>query len=306
MGCGLCARYCRMARKPEKNHGLGTIRSKRKRIRKKRCSLNTDHIFHRLFRDHPEWLRELTGLPLPEGCRGSAPSFKQAEVQCDLLLEPAEPSDPCFLVEFQLYHDHSIFNRIELARQLLWKRLNPRKDCRRRDYWPREVETVILFGTRKELPSSHGLHPRTGVLFLDELLDALGKENPESPLRAALAPVLDSKEELEKRALRHYNLIENSPGLSGEDKTILKEAFEELLYQLFDNENWEDFKKMIAELTPLHKTRLGKELVQRSRQEGQMSLVRTMVSKGLSPAEIANLTDLSVEEIERFLALEED
>ncbi|HRQ87927.1 MAG TPA: hypothetical protein PLA50_03970 [Bacteroidia bacterium] len=34
--------------------------------------MDTDHIFHELFRDHPEWLRELTGLPLPEGCRGSA------------------------------------------------------------------------------------------------------------------------------------------------------------------------------------------------------------------------------------------
>jgi len=61
--------------------------------------VDTDHIFHELFRDHPEWLRELTGLPLPPRCRGMSLALKQMEIRCDLFLEPEDPGEPCFVVE---------------------------------------------------------------------------------------------------------------------------------------------------------------------------------------------------------------
>lgn len=67
---------------------------------------------------------------------------------------------------------------------------------------------------------------------------------------------------------------------------------------------------MIAELTPLHETRAGKELleegVERGRREGiergTAALVLRMAGKGKSPAEISEWTDLPVEEVERLLA----
>jgi len=43
--------------------------------------VDTDHIFHELFRDHSEWLRELTGLPLPPRCRGMSLALKQMEIR---------------------------------------------------------------------------------------------------------------------------------------------------------------------------------------------------------------------------------
>ncbi len=69
--------------------------------------LDTDHIFHELFRSRSEWLRELTGLPLPRGCRAGSRSMKQMEIRCDLALEPEDPTEACVIFEFQLYHDHS-------------------------------------------------------------------------------------------------------------------------------------------------------------------------------------------------------
>lgn len=280
--------------------------------------MDTDHIFHELFRDHPEWLRELTGLPLPAGCRGSARTLKQLEIRCDLLLEPEDPADFCYLVEFQLYHDHSIFNRIELARQVLWKHLNPRKDCRRRDYVPREIETVVLFGSRTELPSSHTRHPLTRVLFLDELLESLKQRHPDSPLVAALAPLSEPLAELEKNAAGHYQFIRGYGLLSREDREVLGEIFLLLLLQRFKTKNREEIRKMIAELTPLHETRAGKELLEegleRGRQEGlqkglakgMADLIRKMAGKGRTPAEISDLTDLSVAEVIRFLEADRD
>jgi len=299
--------------------------------------VDTDHIFHELFRDHPEWLREFTGLPLPPGCKGSSCTLKQLEIRCDLFLEPVDPADPCYLFEFQLYHDHSIFNRIELGRQILWKLFNSKPDCRRRDFRPREIETVVIFGSRSELPSSHTRHPSTRVLFIDELLEALETRHPDSPLLAALAPLRSPLPELEKEAAGHYVRIKRCPDLPGEDREALGEIFLNLLLQRFKTKTREEIRQMIAELTPLHKTRAGKELfeegiqrgreegiekgiqrgreegiekgIQRGREEGiekgiqrgTVNLIRRMIAKGKTPAEISDLTDLSVKEIARFL-----
>ena len=272
--------------------------------------MDTDHIFHELFRHHPEWLRELTGLPLHEGCRGSSCTFKQLEIRCDLVLEPEDPRDPLYLIEFQLYHDHSIFNRIELARQLLWKQLNEKRLCRRRDFVRREVETVVLFGSSSELPSSYGRHPLTRILFLDELLVTLGKRSPGSPLVAALAPLHHPLTALEKEAAGYYDQIRGASLLPREDREVLGEIFLLLLLQRFKTKSREEIRKMIAELTPLHQTRAGMELleegIEKGIEKGVANLVRQMVAKGLTPLEISGLTDLSIPDITRFLAVQED
>lgn len=135
--------------------------------------MRTDTLFYELFRERPEWLRDFAGLPLPPGCKGTSQVLKQFEIRCDMLFEPVDPLDPFHLVEFQLYHDHSVFNRSELARHLLWKQFNPKEDCRRRDFQPREIEVTILFGSRKELPASSVRYPSIRLLFIDELLEAL-------------------------------------------------------------------------------------------------------------------------------------
>jgi predicted transposase YdaD len=268
-------------------------------------AVDTDSIFHELFRNHPDWLRELTGLPLPLGCRGSSRVLKQLEIRCDLLLEPSDAGDPFYLVEFQLYHDHSIFNRIELARQMLWKHLNSREDSRRRDFHPREVETVILFGSRSELPSTAGRYASIRKLFLDELVEALEARNPGSPLAAALFPLNCPLPELEKDAGTHYHRIQEDGALAREDREVLTEIFYNLLLQRFKNKSRKEIRAMIAELTPIHETRVGQELLDEGRKEGRKegvaSLIRRMAAKGRKPAEIAEWTDLPLEEIQRFL-----
>lgn len=271
--------------------------------------MDTDRIFHELFRNHPEWLRELTGLPLPEGCQGSSRILKQLEIRCDLLLEPADPDDPRYLVEFQLYHDHSIFNRIELARQLLWKHLHSRTDCRRRDFFPGVIEAVVLFGSRTELPTSSDRYPQIRILFLDEMLESLRRRHPHSPLLAALAPLNEPAAELEKDAAALYRRIRGNAELEAEDREVLTEIFLNLLLQRFKTKSREEIRKMIAELTPLHETRAGRELleegiekgIKKGIEKGIESLVRRMSAKGRSALEISELTDLSVDQVSRIL-----
>ncbi|NLT70865.1 MAG: Rpn family recombination-promoting nuclease/putative transposase, partial [Verrucomicrobiaceae bacterium] len=117
-----------------------------------------------------------------------------------------------------------------------------------------------------------------------------------------------------------------TPLLSREDREVLGEIFLLLLLQRFKTKSREELRKMIAELTPLHETRAGKELLEegierglkkgvkegiergmaKGRQKGVTDLVRRMLTKGRTPAEIADLTDLSVAEITRLLAEDED
>ena len=135
---------------------------------------------------------------------------------------------------------------------------------------------------------------------------------------------------LEKDAAGHYDLIKGNSLLSREDREVLGEIFLLLLLQRFKTKSREELRKMIAELTPLHETRAGKELLEegiergmeeglekgmargiergmvKGRQKGVADLVRRMVAKGRTPAEIADLTDLSVAEIARLLAEEEN
>ncbi len=83
---------------------------------------------------------------------------------------------------------------------------------------------------------------------------------------------------------------------------------------------------MIAELTPLHETRAGMELLEegiakgiakgiekgiekgiaKGIEKGIENLVRQMIAKGLTPLEISGLTDLSIPDITRFLTVEGD
>ncbi|MBL9154063.1 MAG: hypothetical protein JNK37_16340 [Verrucomicrobiales bacterium] len=67
---------------------------------------------------------------------------------------------------------------------------------------------------------------------------------------------------------------------------------------------------MIAELTPLRKTRAGRELleegIEKGVEKGVAEMVRRMSSKGRTPAEIAELTDLSSEEVARYLERKPD
>jgi predicted transposase YdaD len=83
--------------------------------------------------------------------------------------------------------------------------------------------------------------------------------------------------------------------------SLFHELFLNLLLQRFKAKSREEIRKMIAELTPLHETRAGLELLEEGIEKGIESLVRRMSSKGRSPAEISDLTDLPVEQISRIL-----
>ncbi|MEZ5299991.1 MAG: DUF2887 domain-containing protein [Verrucomicrobiales bacterium] len=270
--------------------------------------METDHTFYELFSHRPEWLAALTGVDLPKIKEAHALSFKAAEARCDLVLEPVDSREVHTLVEFQFYFDWSIFNRTELSRQLLWRKLNLQDDCRRRRYRPRAVQSLVIFGSPKQIPPTDSCG--AAVFVFDDLLDALRDREPNSPLLPVFSPLFDSAAHLEKNAKIHYRQIVDRRDLSDADRRLLTEIYLRLIAQRFKDKSPELLRKMIAELTPLAETSLGKSLLAEGRAEGRAQgqlearadLIRSMKSRGLSDAQIAEFTGLQAEEIRAALA----
>jgi len=174
------------------------------------------------------------------------------------------------------------------------------------------VEAAVLFGSRSELPSISGLYPAIRVLFIDELLEALAAREPGSPFVAALTPLHAPLPELAREVRNHFSRIKKNHELRQDDRRVLTEIFVNLLLQRFKSKDLNEIREMIGELTPIHETRAGQQLLeeglqkglQEGRQEALAAMVRRMASKGRSPAEISEWTDLPIDEVERLLGAE--
>ena len=83
--------------------------------------MKTDAAFFEIFKSNPARFKELTELALPRFKAARAPVLKTTlQATCDVLFEPARKDAPYWIAELQMYFDHSIFNRTDLARALVW------------------------------------------------------------------------------------------------------------------------------------------------------------------------------------------
>jgi predicted transposase YdaD len=77
--------------------------------------MKTDHLFYRLFQEHPEVVFELTGWPLPlaAGYTLHAEEVKQTSFRLDGVLMPAEttPDAPLVFLEAQSQPDDGFYPR---------------------------------------------------------------------------------------------------------------------------------------------------------------------------------------------------
>lgn len=84
--------------------------------------MKTDAAFFEIFESNPNRFEELINLHLPQFKSASSRSQKKTlQVTFDLLFEPVSANDPHWIAELQMYFDHAIFNRTDLARAMVWK-----------------------------------------------------------------------------------------------------------------------------------------------------------------------------------------
>ncbi len=275
--------------------------------------MTTDTAFFEIFESNPARFEELTDLAMPDFKSASSRTLKKTlQVSCDLLFEPIRKDATHWIAELQMYFDHSIFNRADLARAMVWKNLNKPFDCLRMGYLPREVKGIVIFGDRTLLPANQDRHSGIEFLFLDELIEKLRERNPDSPLLAVLAPLTVDDKELEKQAATYYNSIKVNPSLTDDERRVLGDVFIHFISQRFKNLDSQQFRKMIAQLTPIEETRVGKELIekgieqgmekgmQKGMEKGIEKVAKKMILTGKSDKEIAELTDLPLKTVQRL------
>lgn len=162
--------------------------------------METDHALFELVSLNPDWVEELTGQNLPPFASAESKTFKKIKVECDVHLTPVVPDDDHYIVEFQMYHDHSVFIRTDQARAALWRKLNDPDDCLLKKYRPVDVRGIVIFGGRSHIPKDKQHHPKVQYFLIQDLYDSLKKRHPNSPLLPVLAPLVEKAKDLEKTA----------------------------------------------------------------------------------------------------------
>ena len=77
--------------------------------------METDKQLYKLFTAVPAQLYQLLGLPAPQAVRARAEAFKDVQTESDLVLEPAEETEPARLTEFQGYRDPRFVPKVMLG-----------------------------------------------------------------------------------------------------------------------------------------------------------------------------------------------
>ncbi len=219
--------------------------------------MRTDAHLNVLFSNYPNEFFELFGLPSPGACLMKSVTVKEISRTLDGLMEPADAEQPMTLLEFQMQLDPHILRReaIELA-------------CLEIALHPRKIHAYAVFGTESLNPQTPPWDQVVTALYLDTAVEKLATQQPNHWLVALFRPILEQNDEVvEKMARTDYATLQQvAPSHSGTTK--LPSIFLDWISQRFKFYTSTQISKMIAQLTPIEQTALGKELIGKGMEKG--------------------------------------
>jgi hypothetical protein len=264
--------------------------------------VETDQAFIEIFGRRPDWLAELEGRAVAARAGVARPKVFKAKVESDLVLEPADPNHPSQIWEFQLYYDRGIFVRTESGRLAQWRQINSAVCLRRRDFIPRSVEGIVVFGDRSLCPPGAEEFPHLKILYFDERLADLERVDPNVPLLLLLRPlVVDSDSTVEGHAADDFHHLQEHPRLDEDERRCFSAMFMQFLMQRFRTKSPEDIRLMIKELVPVEETRAGRELIEKGKAQAAKEFVHRLRDQHIAVEEIVRLTGLSLDQVEAVL-----
>jgi hypothetical protein len=150
------------------------------------------------------------------------------------------------------------------------------------------VQGLLIFGTRRSDPGSALWSGSVRVVYLDEAIAELARREPDHVLLSVFRPLLEQDDAaLEKSAAADYRRITQTtvPGANPEQ---LAAIFIDWLSQRFKTRTPKQIAAMIAELTPIEETAMGRELigigVRRGRRAGMERGIERGMQQGLQTA----------------------
>ena len=271
--------------------------------------METDAFFCQLFKQLPQTLFELLGLP-PEQARSyrfDSVELKKA-LRIDGLFLPRKPNLPLYFVEVQFRRLPSFYANL-FAKVFCYLEENDPTQ---------EWVAVAVFPSRRTEPRVRGPYEdllrsrRVYRIYLDEY-----PPTPDPPLGLGILQLMSAPLEQARPLVREllHKAEHELAGTPPAEQVI--QLVEELLLRRFPKLDREDIRVMF-ELEDLRKSRVWQEAHEEGRQEGRQEgreegreegqtlakkdMIHTLLAKGLTHKEIAGLLNLSVQEVRRLAA----
>jgi predicted transposase/invertase (TIGR01784 family) len=269
------------------------------------CSeaMETDSFFWQLFKQLPQTLFELLGLPTAQarGYRFDSVEVKKS-FRIDGLFLPRKPGPPLYVVEVQFQRVPSFYANLFAKVFCYLEENDPGQDWR----------AVAIFPGRRIEPMQRGPYedllqsPRVHRIYLDELPPVADPPVGLGILQLVSAPVAEAKS-LVTRLLQKARRDLASSGLAAQ----VVQLVEELLLRRFSMLTREEVRAMFG-LEDLRKTRVWQEAHEEGREEGlsqgreqgqaltKKAIIGKMLAKGMTVKQIAALLDMSAQEVRRL------
>jgi predicted transposase YdaD len=218
--------------------------------------MHTDKPFYQIFQTCPRWLFQLVGQPIPAcDLSFSSVEFKALAKTADGLLEPADPREPLWLVEFQT----KLTARAALTASIEVGMLEDQR-------YPRPARGIVIY--LGAVPADCARWPWVKCYDLHDLLPQLEGDHL---LKHILSPLLvATDDELAARAEEDYHAVEKNPALTPEQCSKLCDVLYDLLVQRFTHLTTKEIHTMLN-FGDIKHTVLGQDLISIGREEGIMA-----------------------------------
>jgi len=213
--------------------------------------MDSDKHLYEIFEAYPQWVFELTGRHWPGPCRFQSVTIKAIQRSADGVLIPDVADEAILVVEFQMYLDHQIYGRVVVEMAIIQE-----------EHTGREVQGILIFGSKELDPKTAPWSQVVSVYYLDEMLTELEKTSPKHPLIALFQPLIEkSNKRLQENASQYYTQIEEF-ATDERLKAKLVGVFIDWLLQRFRTFGKTEIEKMLlGKLPDLRETQAGKDLI---------------------------------------------
>jgi len=213
--------------------------------------MDSDKHLYEIFEAYPEWVFELTRRRWPGPCRFQSVTIKAIQRSADGVLIPDVEGEAILVIEFQMYADPQIYGRVVVEMAIIQE-----------EHSGREVQGILIFGSKDLDPKTAPWSQVVSVYYLDEMLAELEKTSPEHPLVALFQPLIQkSNKRLQENASKYYTRIE-AFATDERLKAKLTGVFIDWLLQRFRTLGKTEIEKMLlGKLPDLRETQAGKDLI---------------------------------------------
>ena len=268
--------------------------------------MKTDSIFYRIFKTAPVLFFELIGQTQYQGYQFESIEIKETAFRIDgVFLPPAEtPEQSIFFVEVQFQKDEQLYHRL-FAELFLFLRYNPDTVAWR---------AVVFFARRSIEPKTQLFDflltsSQVQRFYLDELIKLSGN----SPIIGLLQLIIRPKKQVIDLAQELWTQVQDTQ-LASLPQTVMLELIETILVYKFPQMSRQEIGKMLGLAESAAHTRVYQEGLEQGLERGiergveqeKRDVALRMLRKGMDLELIAQLTELSIDQIKQLQSSAED